>query len=286
MDDQEVLAGGVANAGRVVRTGDEVLRPANAHSPAIHRFLSSLAAAGFDGASVPLGIEAGRERLTFVAGDVPIPPYPPWAQRDTALASIARLLQRFHGASRHFDASTSMWSTEMQDPAGATATGAVMCHNDVCLENVVFRAGSAVALLDFDFVAPGRPIYDLAQMARMCIPIDDDANAARLGWDPGDRPGRLRLVADEYGLDGRGREELLEILAATIAPRRRVRATPSRGRGPELHPNVGRDGWRDALRSPPGMVQRAARTIRERSFLTSGAPCARRARARSVRGHG
>ena len=184
-----------------MRSGDEVHRPANAHSTAIHGFLSALAAAGFDGASLPLGIEAGRERLVFVAGDVPVPPYPLWAQDDTALASITRLLRRFHAASRGFDPSASTWSTEMQDPVGATTIGAVMCHNDVCLENVVFRAGNAVALLDFDFAAPGRPIYDLAQMARMCIPIDDDTNAARLGWEPVDRPRRLRLVADEYGLD-------------------------------------------------------------------------------------
>ena len=178
---------------------------------------SALAAAGFDGASVPLGIDGGRERLVYVAGEVPVPPYPSWAQHDTALASISRLLRRFHAASRGFDPSAATWSTEMQDPAGASAIGAVMCHNDVCLENVVFRAGNAVALLDFDFAAPGRPIYDIAQTARMCVPIDDDTNAARLGWEPLDRPGRLRLVADEYGLDAHGRAELLETLSASIA---------------------------------------------------------------------
>ena len=185
----------------MVRSGDEVHRPANVHTTAIHGFLSALAAAGFDGTSLPVGIEAGRERLVFVPGDVPVPPYPLWAQEDTTLASIARLLRRFHTASRGFDPSTSTWSAEMQDPVGAITTGAVMCHNDVCLENVVFRAGNAVALLDFDYAAPGRPIYDLAQMARMCVPIDDDTNAVRLGWEPSDRPRRLRLVADEYGLD-------------------------------------------------------------------------------------
>jgi hypothetical protein len=227
--DEEILPGGVANAGSVVRSGNEVRRPANANSESIHRFLSSLAAAGFDGASTPLGIEGGRERLVFIAGDVPIPPYPSWAQRDVALASIARLLRRFHDAARAFDPSASTWSAEMQDPTRPPATGSVMCHNDVCLENVVFRDGNAVALLDFDFVAPGRPIYDLAQMARMCIPIDDDASAVRVGWEPVDRPVRLRLVADEYGLDAGGREQLLDILSVSIARggefvRRRVEA--------------------------------------------------------------
>jgi aminoglycoside phosphotransferase (APT) family kinase protein len=50
-----------------------------------------------------------------------------------------------------------------------------------CLENVVFRDGVAVALIDFDYAAPGRPVHDLAQFAKMCVPLEDDVNAARLG---------------------------------------------------------------------------------------------------------
>ena len=77
---------------------------------------------------------------------------------------------------------------------GRSRGGPVICHNDVCLENVVFRDGEAVALLDFDFAAPGRPVYDLACFARMCVPIDDDENRARFGWNDDDLPARLRLV--------------------------------------------------------------------------------------------
>jgi hypothetical protein len=113
----------------------------------------------------------------------------------------------------------------MADPEG----GPVVCHNDVCLENVVFRDGVAVGLIDFDYAAPGRPVYDLTQMARMCVPVDDETNAQRLGWLPADRPVRLRIVADAYGLDGDGRRLLLELLGDSIARggefvRRRVEA--------------------------------------------------------------
>lgn len=52
-------------------------------------------------------------------------------------------------------------------------------------------------------------MYDLAQLARLCVPIDDDFDQARLGWQPADRPARLRLVADAYGLDPGGRAELV-----------------------------------------------------------------------------
>ena len=55
--DEEQLPGGIANAGAVTRSGDDVLRPSNPHSGSIHRFLSSLRSAGFDGASLPRGID-------------------------------------------------------------------------------------------------------------------------------------------------------------------------------------------------------------------------------------
>lgn len=212
--DEEQLAGGVANAGRVTRSGGHVLRPSGPYSGSVHAFLLSLRAAGFEGAPMPAGLaEDGRERLVFIEGDVPLPPYPKWAQSDKALASVAVLMRRFHRASGLLDLPGSAWSSELADPAG----GRMICHNDVCLENVVFRNGAAVALVDFDFAAPGRPVYDLAQFARLCVPVDDEINAARLGWHPADKPARLRLIADSYGLDVSARREFLEVVDDSIA---------------------------------------------------------------------
>lgn len=122
--------------------------------------LRSLADAGFAGASVPVGIDPdGRERLVFIPGDVAIPLYPAWVQSDAALGSIARLLRQMHDVSTTVPVDPdSTWSEEVADPLG----GEVFCHNDVCLENVVFRDGVAVGLLDFDFAAPGRREFELA----------------------------------------------------------------------------------------------------------------------------
>src|SRR6266545_4264754 len=178
---EQKLDGGIANAGQVVRVGPHVLRPSTPHSGSIYAFLRAVRHAGFEGASSPVGIdEDGRERLVFINGEVPVPPYPDWSQSDTA-------------------------------------GGTLVCHNDVEPSNVVFRDGIAVALLDFEFAAPGRPVYDLAQLARLCVPIDDEFDQARLGWRPADRPARLRLVADAYGLDRDGRAELLTAMDDAIA---------------------------------------------------------------------
>jgi hypothetical protein len=203
---EQQLEGGNANAGKVVRVGQHVLRPGSPHSGSIHAFLRAVRHAGFEGASSPVGIDGdGRERLEFIDGDVPVPPYPEWSQSDAALASIVRLLRGLHDSARGFDPRGLTWNDALADPAGGT----LVCHNDVCPENTVFRDGIAVALLDFEFAAPGRPVYDLAHLARLCVPIDDDFDQTRLGWRPADRPARLRLVADTYGLDRDGRAALL-----------------------------------------------------------------------------
>jgi hypothetical protein len=210
---EEQLDGGIANAGLVVRVGLHVLRPSSPHSESIHAFLRAVRHAGFEGASVPVSIdEDGRERLLFIEGEVPAVPYPDWSQSDAALASTAMLLRRLHEAARGFDARGLSWSDRLADPAGGT----LMCHNDVEPSNVVFRDGIAVALLDFEFAAPGRPVYDVAQLARLCVPIDDEFDQARLGWRPADRAARLRLVADAYGLDRDGRAELLTAMDDAI----------------------------------------------------------------------
>ncbi len=220
MVDIEVLQGGIANAGAVVREGAHVLRPANPHTATIHHFLGFLRDAGFEGASQPIGIDPdGRERLAFIPGDVAVPPYPAWAESDMALATAAALLRRLHDVSaRYVPLPDATWSTEMADPAAATTAPGdlVVCHNDVCLENLVYRDRVAVGLLDFDFAAPGRPLHDVATFARMNVPIDTDEDARLLGRaGPFDPARRLRIVADAYGL-APDRHELLDVLAGGV----------------------------------------------------------------------
>lgn len=233
-DDLEVLQGGVGNAGAVVRVGNHVLRPTNRHWRSIHGLLDHLHATGFDAVPEVVGIEAdemegfARERLVFIPGEVPIPPFPAWSTTDAVLASIASLLRAYHDACGSFVPPTdATWSDEMADPTPGVTP--VLCHNDVCPENVVFRDGQAVALLDFEFAAPGRALWDLAAMASMCIPLDTPQDAARSGRGDLDPVARLRVVADAYDLHTDQRVELLDVLDERMANggvfvRRRIEA--------------------------------------------------------------
>ncbi|MFF4345323.1 phosphotransferase [Kitasatospora sp. NPDC001540] len=215
MDDEELLTGGLANAGAVLRRGRAVERPAPPHAGALHGFLTRLRAGGFAGAPVPLGpVADGRERLEFLPGEVAVPPYPGWALGEDALVSVARLLRRWHAASARtpFDPAAD-WPTEFADPEG----GPLLCHNDVCAENVVFRSGEAAALIDFDFAAPGRPLWDVALAARYWVPVLDPATAAETDRAHLEVPHRLALFADAYGLPPGDRLALPSVLEQATA---------------------------------------------------------------------
>ncbi|WP_191876570.1 phosphotransferase [Streptomyces filipinensis] len=202
----EALVGGMVNAGAVFRHGALVERPAPRTARALHAHLRALEEQGFDAAPRPIRLTAdGREQLTFIPGDVALPPFPRWAMTETALRSVGGLLRRLHDASAAIPVDAcAEWPRSLADPAGGT----MLCHNDVCPENVVFRDGHAAALIDFDLAAPGRAVWDVAMTARYWVPMVDPTSAAAFYPAGLDAPARLRILADGYGLSLQERAEL------------------------------------------------------------------------------
>jgi len=223
------MPGGVGNGGEVVQVGAHILRPTGPHTPAVHALLYHVRTHGLMGVPGVVGIDPdGRERLLYIAGEVALPPFPTWSLTDRVLVTITKLLHRYHEAASGFPIpADAAWNTELADPTPGPSP--VVCHNDVCPENVVFRSASATALIDFDFAAPGRRVWDIAAMARMCAPIETAEDAARTGRGTLNPVRRLRVVADAYGLDEPGRHDLLDALTTQINQgsefvRRRVEA--------------------------------------------------------------
>jgi hypothetical protein len=206
---EEPLAGGFGNLGLVVRIGDTIRRPPRPSAEAVRALLIHLQECGFDGAPRYHDTdEQGREVLDFVAGDVPMPPYPEWSMSDAALDSLGELLRRFHDATRTFDATAvTGWELDWADPGG----GPVLCHNDLFPENVVFRDGRAVALIDFDMAAPGRAFWDLGVSAQEWMPLHAPKtrvnHAASL--ESVDRFGRFVRA---YGVDADDAVELVDVV--------------------------------------------------------------------------
>lgn len=209
---EQPLYGGTANRGRVIRIGDTVRRPMRPASAATHALLRHLEAVGFGGAPRLLGVdERGREVLSYIEGEAVVPPYPAWAMTDAALVSVAHLLQDYHEATVGFRADLHVWSDAV--PRRFRGDDGVTTHNDPNLDNVVFRDGRAVALIDFDLASPGSRTWDVACAARLWAPLrsDGDITDARRGTGIA----RFRRFVDAYGLADEERPLVIDAVPAT-----------------------------------------------------------------------
>ncbi len=208
-DAEQPLAGGMHPGDGPVRVGDTVRRRPGGSATTVRRLLLHLEAVGFKGAPRHLGTdEQGREILSWVDGDVPLPPYPSWAMTDRALEDLGGLARRLHDATSSFvRADTDTWATDWADPDG----GPVICHDDLFPENVVLRDGRVVGLIDFAMAAPGRPLWDLAIAAELWCPLGDPH---RRDQHPPDLDGiaRFGILARGYGLDPARAEELIDVV--------------------------------------------------------------------------
>jgi Ser/Thr protein kinase RdoA (MazF antagonist) len=202
------LLGGTANRGLVVRVGDTVRRPLRASSTATHALLLHLESVGFKGAPTFLGVDSqAREVLSYLTGETVTTPYPDWSMTDEALDSVAHLLRAYHEAVADFRPVGYEWA-EPVPPAYVTG---LISHNDPNLDNVVFRDGVAVALIDFDLAGPGSALWDVATAVRLWAPLRPDADIHDVRR--GRSLARLRRFADAYGLTDEDRLRLVDAAA-------------------------------------------------------------------------
>ena len=216
------LAGGDVTEG-VVRIGDTVRRPLGPHSPLVHALLAHLEAAGFDGAPRFFGIDrSGREVLSYIDGEVAGRPRPPWIADEARLVSVGRLVRAYDDAAASFaPAPDALPGVQPAEPPGIPPAPAdppeLIGHADITPENVVFRDGRAVALIDFDFAHPVTRAEEMFNAMMWWAPLFDprDVDPLLRGLDV---PRRARLLADAYGLSGADRERIIEV--GTLRTRR------------------------------------------------------------------
>ncbi len=180
---EQPLSGGRDTRG-VVRVGDTVRRPRKDSSTFVRGLLRHLETVGFAGVPRHLGEDsAGREIFDYIPGEVPAK-FRYFA--DEQVAEAARLLRRFHDATR-----------------GSALAGdsPVVCHHDAGPNNTVFQSGRPVAFIDFDYAAPGEALVDLAYMGwSWCVSSRPDRGP------PAIQAAQLGCLVDAYGLDTAGRQ--------------------------------------------------------------------------------
>src|SRR5947199_2256 len=83
-------------------------------------------------------------------------------------------------------------------------------------DNCVWRQDSTPAVIDFDLACPGARISGAAYAAGTWVPLFADRASYTLGWHHPNRPRRLRLFADAYGLVPRDRHRLVRTIRKRI----------------------------------------------------------------------
>jgi hypothetical protein len=148
-----------------VRVGDEVRRPAQPWTAAVHSVLRHLEEVGFDG----------------------------------ALGQVGAWLRRLHDATAAFrPAGDAAWFT-----GRAWQPGLVIAHLDASPWNAVWAGGALAGFVDWDTASPSRREDDLAFSALTGVPLLTAEIAGPAGFgDPAGRPRRLRLLLDAYGYAG------------------------------------------------------------------------------------
>lgn len=170
---------------------DLVRRKAEPWSSHVHEFLVYLQRVEFEGAPWSLGITDGFESVSWIDGWASGIPFDGPLLQPEGLASVGRLLRRFHDAAAgyvpHPDA---LWA------GGAIPfeQGMIIRHGDLGAGNIVWNFGEATAFIDWEFAQPGHPIEDVALAAWLLgplVPLDGQINA---GYETG-APLKRRLDA-------------------------------------------------------------------------------------------
>ncbi|MEV4266414.1 phosphotransferase [Kribbella sp. NPDC049584] len=200
MEREEVLTGGNV-AGRVVRIGATVRKPALPQTPGVEAVLEYLAEQHFDGAPRTYGRDAeGRHVLEHVRGELAhaMPPSTP-----DELRRVGRLIRELHDTMESFEPpSYAAWHVIVPDPAG----GNLVCHNDLAPWNLV-RNDERWVFIDWDNAGPSSRLWDLGYAATAFVPFVP-------GGDVDVDSPRLRALVDGYGLDARQRHALPAQIAA------------------------------------------------------------------------
>ena len=211
---EEPLLGGDVTEG-LLRVGDTVRRPASAVSGAVEVVLRHLQAVGFEGAPRFLGRDGrARDVLSFVDREVAGRPWPAWVAEEERLRSLARLLRGFHDAVAPLGLPAAVLALPQPAPPGLPERVAgepeLVGHRDVTPENVVFRYGRAVALIDFDLLGPATRIEELANLLLWWGPWmpEEDREPVLRDVDPA---ARARIALTAYGVSGHDRERLVPV---------------------------------------------------------------------------
>jgi hypothetical protein len=203
MNNFENLDGG--REGKIKRSGEKVIRPANVWSSDVHRFLEFLISKGFNNVPKPYGFtEAHEEILSYVPGTAYNYPLPKIFMYDEMIIGAAKLLKKYHDIGREYLQELrgdEKWMLPAVNPAE------VMCHGDFAPYNVTLIDGKPMGIIDFDTLHPGPALWDIAYAVYRFVPFTSPENPDHYD-DLDEQIRKMKVFLDSYGATEKQREDL------------------------------------------------------------------------------
>jgi hypothetical protein len=191
--------------GKIKKSGEKVIRPANVWSPDVHKFLEFLISKGFNFVPKPYGFtEDNEEILSYVPGTAVNYPLPKIFMKDEMIIGAAKLLKRYHGIGRDYLRELrgdEKWMLPEVKPAE------VMCHGDFAPYNVTLIDGKPMGIIDFDTLHPGPALWDIAYAVYRFVPFTSPENPDHYD-DLDEQIRKMKVFLDSYGATVKQREEL------------------------------------------------------------------------------
>jgi hypothetical protein len=203
MENFENLDGG--REGKIKRSGEKVIRPANEWSSDVHRFLEFLISKGFDLVPKPYGFtEDNEEILSYVPGTAYNYPLPKIFMNDEMIICAAKLLKRYHDIGRDYMQElrgNEKWMLPEVNPSE------VMCHGDFAPYNVTLIDEKPMGIIDFDTLHPGPALWDIAYAVYRWVPFTSPDNPDHYD-DIDEQIRKMKIFIDSYGATAQHRREL------------------------------------------------------------------------------
>lgn len=184
----------------ITRIDNTIHRPTHWWTRSVHDLLNYLEKVGFPYSPRVIGFDnEGREILTYIEGESG---KEGWFKihSDEGLANFAKLLKSYHeavaGYKPHKDAEWA-YSPNTLKP------GEIICHGDFAPWNIAWNGDKPVGLLDWDFVLPAKPEYDILYALEYAAPFRSDERTLKEHHftEVPDRKRRIQIFLESYGTD-------------------------------------------------------------------------------------
>jgi hypothetical protein len=217
------------NVTTVQRVGETIRRPTGHWTPVVHALLCHLEAVGFTGAPRVLGTDdQGREILSFLKGKAAMRPWPTVLREEQGLVALGTWLRTYHAAVQGFVPPSH---TEWYVPDLHWRPGQIVRHGDLGPWNTIWDEERLIGVIDWDFVEPGKPLDDIAQLAWYAVPLRGVVQDSMAGFETvPDLRTRLQVLCNTCGVTSVA--VLDALLALQVREQQRIVSLGQRGLAP------------------------------------------------------